>query len=207
MERHKYVGKTRSEALNLAIYELNTNEEDLIIEENELKGTLFKGKKLELTIIKKEEVIEYIKNLLKEVCEKIGVEINIETTKREGMYKLTIFSDNNAILIGKEGRTINALNLICRQAVQNELKINFKFNLDVAQYKAKQENYLIREVKNIAREVSKTKTDATLDPMNSYQRRLVHNALNNNKYVYTESIGEEPDRRIIIKAKEENKKD
>ncbi len=207
MKKYNYVGKTRSEALNLALYELNSNEEDLIIKESEQKGGLFKSKKIELEIIKKEDIVNQLKELLINICNKIGVEINIETTQRGGYYNLTIFSDNNAILIGKDGRTISALNLISKQALQNELGFNFKYNLDVAQYKAKQEGHLVREAKKIAREVGKTKIDATLDPMNSYERRIVHNALTNNKYVYTESIGEEPNRQIVIKAKEKKKED
>ena len=80
---------------------------------------------------------------------------------------------------------------------------HYKINIDINDYKEKIHENLVRQAKKIAREVSKTKIDAKLDPMNSYERRLIHEALKDNKYVYTESVGEEPNRCLVIKAKED----
>lgn len=201
MKTYTYTGKTRSEALNMALYELNVNEEDVHVKEIEQKAGLFKSKRVELLITKKEEVAQLIKDFLSNITTKMGVAINIETNYRDGIYNFTIFSDNNAILIGKEGRTITALNQITRQMLNNEIDFTFKYNLDVAQYKKKQENHLIRAARRTAREVAKTKIEANLEPMNSYERRIVHNALGKDRFVYTESAGEEPNRYVVIKLK------
>lgn len=201
MKTYKYVGKTKAEALNLALYELNVNEDEVYVKEEEQKAGLFKSKKIELIIYKKEDVSQLIKDFLTNLTAKMGLEIKIETSVRDGIYNYTIFSDNNAILIGKEGRTIAALNQVTRQMLNIEAPFIFKYNLDVAQYKQKQEDNLERTAKRIAREVAKTKIEAKLDPMNSYERRIVHNILGNDRFVYTESAGEEPNRYVIIKLK------
>lgn len=146
--------------------------------------------------------MQLIKDFLTDIISRMGIEINIETNNRDGIYNFTIFSDNNAILIGKEGRTISALNQITRQMLNNEIDFTFKYNLDVAQYKQKQEKNLVRAARQAAREVAKTKVEANLEPMNSYERRIVHNALGKDRYVYTESAGEEPNRYVVIKLKE-----
>lgn len=206
MKTYTYTGKTRSEALNLALYELNVNEDEVYVKETEQKGSLFKSKKVELTIIKQEDVANLIKEFLTSLIEKMGLEIKIETSLREGVYNFTIFSDNNAILIGKEGRTISALNQITRQMLNNEISFRFRYNLDVGLYKQKQENNLERMAKKVAREVAKTKLEAKLEPMNSYERRIVHNALTNDRFVYTESAGEDPERYVVIKLKKNEEK-
>ncbi len=203
MEKYKYVGKTREEALNMALYELNVNEENVIINEKEQKGGLFKGKKIELEIIKKEDIINFIKETLVNITTKMGLEVKLEVLTRDETPNIVIHSDNNNILIGKNGRSLSALTMILKQAVFNEIGQNFRFNLDVADYKLKQQRNLERLAKKVAREVSRTKIDANLEPMNSYERRIVHSILSNNKKVYTESTGEEPNRYVVIKAKED----
>ena len=84
-----------------------------------------------------------------------------------------------------------------------EINQNFKFTIDINDYQEKKERNLIRLAKNIAREVSQTKVEAKLDSMNSYERRIIHNALANSSKVYTESCGEEPERYVVIKPKGE----
>ena len=78
---------------------------------------------------------------------------------------------------------------------------NDEFIIDVSEYRKNKDRNLERLAKNIAREVSNTKVEATLDSMNSYERRVIHNALKDYKYVYTESIGEEPNRKIVVSLK------
>ena len=107
------------------------------------------------------------------------------------------------MLIGKSGRTMEALNIVTKQVVSSEIGCNFPFIIDVGEYKEKQQKNIERMAKQIAREVAKSKIPAKLDPMNSYERRLVHTVLADNKKVYTESEGETPNRYVIIKPKEE----
>ncbi len=202
MNKHEFVGKTREEAIALALDELKAQEKDLIIQEEEQKGGLFKSKKVILEVVKRSEVIDFIKESVLNLTKAMGVNANIEVKVRDDVLNIVLYSDNNNILIGKNGRTIDALSLIIKQMIQNEVGESFRFNLDVAEYKLKQQKRLENLVKRTAREVAKTKIDAKLDPMNSYERRIVHNILNDDKYVYTESEGEEPNRYVVIKCRE-----
>ena len=204
MKKYEFVGKTEEEAREKAFRELDIKENDAFVSVNkEEKGGLFKAKKVEINVVKKEDIMEYIRSFLKDITKLMGIDVNIETKVRNEMVTLTLYSENNAILIGKNGRTMESLSVIARQAVFNELGFFYNFSLDVSEYKAKQQKNIERDALRVAREVASSKVDATLDPMNSYERRLVHAVLNDHKYVYTESVGEEPKRCVVIKAREE----
>ena len=203
MKKHEFIGKNREEALQMALEELGVEEKDLIITEKEQKGGIFKSKKIILEVVKVSDVVTFIKESLVKITSAMGIEVKTEVKERSGILNVVLYSENNSILIGKNGRTIDALSLVVKQMILNELGQSFKFNLDVAEYKLKQQKRLESLAKRVAREVSKTKIDAKLDPMNSYERRIVHNILTDNKFVYTESEGEEPNRYVVIKSKED----
>ena len=208
MEKHSYIGKTKEEAIQLAKEELQEVEENLFIKEVEAtKGGLFKSKKVEIEVIEKREVIKDIKDYLIRILKAMGYNVNIEVKNKEEVPKYIIFSDNDALLIGKNGKNLKALSTIVSQYLNTELGRNYKFVIDVNEYKEKREQSLERLAKKIAREVSQTKVEAKLDSMNSYERRIIHNALTNNKKVYTESEGEEPNRYVVIKPKEGKEKE
>jgi len=111
----------------------------------------------------------------------------------------TIYSDNDALLIGKNGKNLQALSIVVSQVIKKEIGTTFKFIIDINSYKEKREHTIESLAKKIAREVISTNVEVKLDSMNSYERRIVHNVLSNNKKVYTESIGEEPNRCVVIK--------
>ena len=203
MKKYEFSGKTREEALEAAINELNVKEEDLIITEKEVKGGLFKGKKVVLEVIVAKDITDFVKESLKNITKAMGIEVNIESKVRDEMLTVSLYSENNNILIGKNGRTIDALSTIIKQMVTNETGKPFKFNLDVADYKLKQQKRIESLAKRVARDVKRSKIEAKLDPMNSYERRIIHNILNDNKFVYTESEGEEPNRYVVIKPRED----
>ena len=204
MEKHKYIGKTKEEAIQLAKEELQEVEENLFVKELETtKGGLFKSKKVEIEVIEKREVIKDIKNYLLKLLKDMGYTVNIEVKNKEDVPKYIIFSDNDALLIGKNGKNLKSLSTIVSQYLNTELGKNYKFIIDVNEYKEKREQSLERLAKKIAREVAQTKVEAKLDSMNSYERRIIHNTLTNNKKVYTESEGEEPNRYVVIKPKED----
>ena len=204
MEKHNYVGKTKEEAIQKAKEELQEIEENLFIKElSESKGGLFKSKKVEIEVIEKREVIKYIKDYLIKILKCMGFNVNVEIKNKESIPKYIIFSDNDALLIGKNGKNLKALSTLVSQHLNNELGKNYKFTIDINEYKEKREKSIERLAKNIAREVRNTKVEAKMDSMNSYERRIVHNILTNFKGVYTESEGEEPNRYVVIKPKEE----
>lgn len=201
MKSYTYEGKNKEEAINKAVNELNTIRENLIVEVlEETKGIV--KKKVVVKVIKQDEIVDFIKDTLNEITKSMGVNINLEVRKRNETISIKIFSDNNAILIGKNGRTIFALQNLIKQMVYNVLEEKISIILDVENYKEKRIKSLEYLAKNTAKEVSKTKIEAKLDSMNSYERRIIHEALSNNRYVYTESTGEEPNRCVVIKPKE-----
>ena len=133
----------------------------------------------------------------------MSAEGNLEVRRRDENISITIFSDNNAILIGKNGKNITAMQLLIRQMVNSKLSKPLSIIIDVGNYKEKRAKSIEYLAKRLAREGYKTKTEITMDSMNSYERRIVHSVLADDKYVYTESIGEEPNRKVVIKLKEE----
>ena len=203
MGKRIFSGKTKEEAIKEACIALVETEDNLYIRELETKQGLFKTKKVEIQVTTKEDIIDFMKEYLKKVLTEMGLKVNLEVMKREDSVQITLYSDNNAILIGKNGRTLEALTTVLRQAIQTHFGVHFRFLLDVEEYKEKQQANLERLAKRVAKEVAISKIAAKLDPMNSYERRIVHNALNENKKVYTESEGVEPNRYVVIKPKEE----
>ena len=204
MEKHKFLGKTKEEAIENAKIGLQELEENLIIKENEVqKGGLFKSKKIEVEVIEKREVVKEIKNYLLKLLKDLGFTANIEVKMKDQVPTYTIYSDNDGLLIGKNGKNLHALSIVVVQYIKKEIGESYKFLIDINDYKEKHERALIRLAKNVAKEVAQTKIEAKMDSMNSYERRIIHNALTNNKKVYTESEGEEPNRYVVIKPKEE----
>ena len=134
----------------------------------------------------------------------MNIECNLEVKRREKNIIIEIYSDKNSILIGKNGKNLEAFQNIIRQIAPQEVNNLYKIVLDIENYKDRKISKLERMAKQVAREVKMTKVEAKLEPMNSYERRAIHNILTNNKYVYTESKGEEPNRCIVIKPKEED---
>lgn len=206
MEKYNFTGKNIEEALENALNNLKCNQSEIFYKEIEVKSGLFKSKKVEIEVIKKIDIIESIKDVLRNITKLMGIKVNFEVKNRKDNVLITIVSDsnsNNNILIGKRGRTINSLSLVLKQYLYNELGFNFNFILDVSDYKLKNQKRIESLAKKIAKEVSRTKIDAKLDPMNSYERRIVHTILSENEFIKTESIGEEPNRCVVIKAKED----
>ncbi len=190
---YKYEGKDEEECLTNCIEELDVYNCDLLIHNYEDED------KFSIEVIKKEEVIQFIKEYLKEVLTKMNLEINLEVREEENIFNVTMVSNNNPILIGKEGKNLDAIQFLLRQTINNQTGFDVKVNLDASNYRAKKIKNFEYQIKNIVREVQKTKTDTKLDPMNSYQRRIVHSLLSNFSNVTTESVGEEPNRCVVIK--------
>ena len=195
-------GKTREEAIENAVITYNTAKEDIIILNEEAKSALFKGKKYILEIITKQDVIKYIKEVINNIAKYFNTEINIEVKEVENIININLITDNNSLLIGKNGKNLESIQAYLRNLVNENTNNNLKLNLDVSNYKKKKIDNLERQVKRIAREVKNTKVDAKLDPMNSYERMIVHNAVSKYEELTTQSYGEEPNRYVVIKYKE-----
>lgn len=205
MEKYNYKGKKQEELLTKALEELNVTEKDVLYKITEEKVGLLKSKRYVLDLVKIADITEYGKGILKKILDGFNIDAKIESKVREGVIKYEIHSDNNSILIGKNGRILNSLQVVLRQMIYNKLDLYPNIVIDIENYKEKQNYFLVKNAKKLAREVTLTKSDIKLDPMNSFDRRIIHEALQNFKYVKTESEGKEPHRYIVIKYTEENK--
>lgn len=201
INKHSYTGKTYEEAVNKAKIDLQELEENLIINTKEEKKTLL-SKKVEIEVIEKREVKDYLKKLIKSLLKDMGFDVEIEITVNNDTPTYRLYSTNDALLIGKDGKNLKALTTVVNAILTKEINTNYRFLIDVSDYKEKNDRRIERLAKKLAREVKMTKVEVKMDSMNSYQRRLVHNILNNNKYVYTESVGEEPNRCVVIKPRD-----
>jgi len=205
MEKYIYKGKIKEDILKQALEELQIEENEILYKVTEEKVGLLKTKKTIIEIVKIKDVAELGKELLIETIKGLGLESKIEVKIREHLISYEIFSNNNSILIGKKGRILDSIQTYIKQAIFNKIKMNANIVVDVENYKSKQQYFLIRDVKKIAREVTLSKVSVKLDPMNSFERRLIHDALTKFDYIVTESEGEEPNRCVVIKYKEKNK--
>ena len=202
MELKKYEGKNKEEILKKILKELNCNQNDLFLKSEFIEGKLFKSSKYIVSVVTKKEIIEYISEYIQNLYRCMKINIESEILESEDIFKVTLVSDQNAILIGKEGRTLNSIQLLLKQSIKNKIGLSLKINVDVANYKVKKLKNIEYQVKKIIKEVQSTKITAALDPMNSYERRFVHNLVSEYKNLTTESIGEGRDRRVTIKYKE-----
>ena len=206
MEKYKFQAKSEEGLLEKALTELNVKKDEIITKTYEEKGGLFSGKKYTLEVVKLSDVASVGKEILDELLKGIGIKANIETKVRDSQVKYEIFSQSNSLLIGKKGHILDAIQTYVRQAIFNAVDLYVNITIDVENYKEKQNYFLEKKVKRIARDVTLSKVDVKLDPMNSYERKVVHSALQGFKYIKTESEGEEPNRCVVIKYVE-NKED
>ena len=152
-----------------------------------------------MEVVKKEDIKNYIKEYLTKITTEMGLETKFEINEEEGVFSVKMFSNNNPILIGKDGRTLTSLQTLLRQTLSNQIKFNIKINLDASNYKIKKERFFEKDIKNIINDVMKSKDEIKLDPMNSYKRRIVHSIASEYYNIETESFGEEPERYVVIR--------
>ena len=203
MKTYTFEGKNLEELTLQALKELNVKEDEMITDVKEETVGLLRKKKYTLSVVLKSDVLEYSKKLLKDIVEGMGIkDVIIESQRKDNFIKLTLHSSDNSILIGRDGRTLSTLQNIIRTSISNQTGIYFNIILDVENYKVKKEHNIERLAKKLAKEVLRTKEPIAMDSMNSYERRLVHNALSNFKGITSDSEGEEPNRRIVIKPVE-----
>lgn len=200
---HKEVAeaKTYEEAKNLVLEKLNANEREVVLRQVEVRKSLF-NKKVVVEGISKVEINKLIKEFLIKIVRGLGLEGYVEQKTRDGLTIFNIVGDD-PIIIGKNGRTMDAIQTIANAMIVEELKTHYKFIVDTNDYKQKRKEKLEKLAKYTAKEVAKTKIEVKLDPMNSFERRIIHSILSESKDVTTESFGEEPNRYVVIKPKEE----
>ena len=199
--------KTKEEAIQTALLQLGVEEKDIEVNiiQNPSKGFLgligAKDGIYEITVRKKEEIEianEFVENLL--LKSKINAKVN--ATQEDNLIKISIEGKEATCLIGRRGETLDSVQFLTGLALN---KINkdshMRVLVDIENYRSKREQSLVRYARKVAREVAKTRRTKKLDYMNPYERRIVHSALQNDKYVITYSEGTDPYRRLVIEYK------
>ena len=206
--------KSQEEAIQKAIEQLNVDKEDIedikveVIEEPS-KGFLgFIGAKdglYKITLIEKQieiKEIDIAKEFIETMLHNAKVNADVIATQEDNLIKINIKGKEATCLIGRRGETLDAVQFLTGLALNKINKDSHcRVLVDIENYREKREQSLIRYANKVAREVAKTKKTKKLDYMNPYERRIVHSALQNDKYVITYSEGTDPYRRLVIEYK------
>lgn len=234
------VGKTKEEAVEKALRELNASLEDVTIdvEEQKSKGLFgFLAKKevrVKVTLIeevKYEDELEdfsfaskgfsfdeekdeqkeetgidensknIAENFLKDIFETLSINADIKISTVDGCLCIKVFGDDASRLIGRRGESLDSLQMLLGLAVNKNKDKYVKVLLDIENYRAKREESLIKYANKMARQAAKQRRIIKLEPMNPYERRIIHSALQSDRYVKTYSEGKDPYRKIVIEPK------
>ena len=199
LNKYIYEDKTIEKALEKCLNDLNVNKDDIYYKEEIQKGSLLKASKAIIEVIKKDDIKILINNFIKEIGKYINLTIKTNIYFTDENIKVILDSENNAVLIGKNGKMLNSIQTLLKKYIENETSMNLKVYIDIENYKQKKIENLEKNVRKIINEVLLTKIDAKLDEMNSYERRIVHNIVSEYDFIISESFGETPHRYVVIK--------
>lgn len=192
-----YQGKTVEDALQVASKELQIPIEDIVYTVEDKKVGLF-SKKLVVDVYEMSDIVSYAEDYVLRVIDAFGIESSVKTRLDDDIIRITIDSTHNPILIGNNGKTLQALNELTKIAVSNHFHRRFRVLLDVNGYKDKKYFKLQKLARRLAHEVQKTKATYTFDAMPADERRVIHNACSNMEHIRTESVGEGAHRQVQI---------
>ena len=199
MNEVELIAKTKEEAISEAKKKLNASEKELIYYITEEKSKLLKTSNFHITAITISELVKKIETYLLTIIQNLGLHATILTKIVDRRIDVQIDSENNHILIGKNGQTLKALETLTKQYIFNLYHYHISLNIDIENYKEKHIKDLERLAFKTAKEVVTTQIEVSLENMNSFERRIIHNALADFKGVMTKSEGQEPNRHVIIK--------
>jgi len=203
-------GKTVDQAIEIGLYKLEAKREDVKIAILEEAG-LFNKAKVRLTMIGEESQNEQnLKTIIEEMLEKMELSCEVYIEEREHEFFVNITGEDAALLIGKRGDNLDATQYLLSQ-MYNKGKSHEEYKkivVDSAGYKAKREETLKGLAKRTAARVVRENRNVALEPMNAFERRIIHSELADHAKVETESRGNEPNRYVVIKLKgKSNKQD
>lgn len=208
MEFQEFTGKTLSDAVTNALLALETSRENLDYEVIDKGSNGFLGMgarpakiKAKLKILPKKTSEEIAKGFLAEVFDAMGLQVDIKVNVHEDMLDVDLSGDEMGILIGKRGQTLDSLQYLLSLVVNKNSDSYVKVKVDTENYRQRRRETLESLARNIAFKVKRTKRPVSLEPMNPFERRVIHSALQNDKYVTTKSEGEEPYRHVVVSLK------
>ena len=206
MEFVEFRGKTVDDAITNALVSLGTTSDQIEYEviEKGSNGILgFGSKDAVIKVAKKSTPEDVVKDFLTEVFDKMNLEVEIITKfdEIEGVIDIVLKGPEMGVLIGKRGQTLDSLQYLTNLAVNRKSDNYLRVKIDTEDYRRRRKETLENLAKNMAYKVKRTKRPVSLEAMNPYERRIIHSALQNDKYVVTHSEGEEPYRHVVITLK------
>ena len=208
MEYKEYKGKNVDEAITNACVDLGIAADQLDYEVNEKgsSGFLGIGSKSAVIQAKKNESVEEIATeFLNKVFDAmeltVKIDLQIEEGEKENTININVIGDDMGILIGKRGQTLDSLQYLVSLVVNKGSDKFHRVKLDTENYRERRKATLENLAKNISLKVKRIKKPVALEPMNPYERRIIHSALQNDRYCTTKSEGEEPYRHVVVMLK------
>ena len=204
MEKLEFTGKTVEDAITNALVKLETTSDKIEYEvvEKESSGILglFKSKPAKILVWKKMTMSDSVEKFLNDVfaAMELQVEIKMNINDEDATIDINLVGDDMGVLIGKRGQTLDSLQYLVSLVANKESDKYYRVKLDTENYRERRKATLESLAKNIAYKVKRTRKSVSLEPMNPYERRIIHSALQNDKYVSTKSEGEEPFRHVVV---------
>lgn len=199
-------GKTVEDALTEASIQLSTTHDKLQYEVIEKGSTGFLGlgsKPAVIRVKKKDTVKDTVFEFLNNVFHAMDmiVEVTVDYEEEESIMNVELKGDNMGVLIGKRGQTLDSLQYLINLVANKESEERIHVKLDTENYRQRRKETLENLAGNIAHRVKRTRKPVFLEPMNPYERRIIHSALQNDRFVETHSEGEEPYRKVVVTLK------
>ena len=204
MEYIEVSAKTVDDAVTEALIKLGATSDQIEYEVVEKGSTGFLGigsKAAVIKVRKKCSTEDVIREFLGKVFDAMELEVEIQITNSENNYSVELKGDEMGVLIGKSGQTLDSLQYLTNLAVNKNSDEYVKVKIDTEDYRKRRKETLENLAKNIAYKVKRTKRPVSLEPMNPFERRVIHSALQNDKFVTTHSEGEEPYRHVVVTLK------
>lgn len=207
-EWKEFSAKTADEALTNALIQMETTSDQIEYEvvEEEKSGILgLFSKPAVIRVRKKEDTIDVVRNFLAKTFEAMNlkVEIELEYDQTENEIHIELKGDEMGMLIGKRGQTLDSLQYLTSLVANKKTEEYIKIKIDTENYRQRRKETIENLARNVASKVKKTGRTAFLEPMNPYERRIIHAELQGDKYVDTHSEGEEPHRKVVVTLNKE----
>ena len=203
--------KTVEDAVTKALIQLETTSDKMeyVVVEKGSTGILgiFNSKPAIIKARKVLTVTDMAEEFLKDVFAAMNMEVTITSSmdEEEKCLNIDLAGEDMGVLIGKRGQTLDSLQYLVSLIVNKESEEYLRVKLDTENYRERRKATLESLARNIASKVKRTKRPVSLEPMNPYERRIIHSALQNDKYVVTRSEGDEPYRHVIVSLKKESR--
>jgi spoIIIJ-associated protein len=215
MEFQLFTGKNVEDALTKALVELGVTSDKVeyeVVEKgsNGILGIGSKPAKINVKIKEEKPIVveeapadieAVIVEFLSKVFDAMNLTVKINVNITEESVDIDLVGDDMGVLIGKRGQTLDSLQYLVSLVVNKKSDKYLRVKLDTENYRERRKETLENLAKNIAFKVKRTKRPVSLEPMNPYERRVIHSALQNDRYVTTRSEGDEPFRHVVVVLK------